>query len=631
MQTRNTLISRIKERIPLYKEDFKKDSKEYGFFKAIYFFFLRMIKFVLNRTNSSAVRDSQFYIWINKFESEYLNEEKLKKELENLEENIKFSIIFPVWNKSVEMLKDALDSVENQIYTNWEICISDGSNKDIEETKKFLETFKEKYTEKVKLSFLSDDLREKINLIENTNQAISTSTGEYLVFMDCDDELSINCLLELAKEIKKNPNTEFLYSDFDKIDEEGNRFAPSFWPDFSPHLITSQMYTTHVTCYKKSVLEQIGLLRENTVGAQDWDIVLRYMALKNFKDFKNVIHIPKILYHWRVYEGSTALSGRKAKNWAYENQKSVLEEHLKRRKMKGSVESGYYDGSWRVRYEIIGNPKVSIVIPFKDKIELLKTAIPSILEKTLYENYEIILINNQSKEKETEEYLKEISKNNKIKILEYNQPYHFGKIYNWAVDQIDSEYMLLLNNDVDIVSEGWLTSMLEICQLPEVGLVGARLYYPNGQIQHAGIVLGLGNAAGHAYRTTPHHTQGFDSPVVNVKNYLAVTCACAIIKTKLFKDIGGFDEKLEPVFQDVDLGIKLFDKGYYNVYTPYAELIHYESISRLDKNMISDSIEDDKCAIMLKEKWPQYFKHDPFYNINLSNKHEDFRIKTDNK
>jgi O-antigen biosynthesis protein len=495
------------------------------------------------------------------------------------------------------------------------------------ETKKYLQAFKDLHPEKVKLSFLEKHFRNEINIVRNSNNAIKMATGDYVVFMDCDDEISPNCLLELAKAIEVNPHVEFLYSDFDKIDEEDNRFAPSFWPDWSPHLITSQMYTAHVTCYKKDILQKLGGLREGTDGAQDWDLILRYWT-EYYRNWK-VAHIPMILYHWRVTEGSTAKSGRKAKSWAYDRQKEVLEDYLTGRNLKGRVVPGFYDGSWRVRYDIKNNPKVSIVIPFKDKVELLKRAIPSILKKTKYNNYEIVLVDNQSKEEKTFNYLKEISKEGRVKIVKYDRPYHFGKMYNWAVGQIDSEYILMLNNDIEVISEGWLTSMLELAQLPEVALVGARLYYPNGQIQHAGVVFGLGNSAGHAYRTLPGHVHGFDSSVVNVKNYLAVTCACAMVKVEKFKKVGGFDESLEPVLQDVDLGIKLYDKGFYNVYTPYAELIHYESMSRVKKGKVSDIEGDERCSKVIRDKWPNYFKKDPFYNVNLSREHEDFRIRTE--
>jgi O-antigen biosynthesis protein len=627
MQTRNNLISRIKERIPLYKEDFSKDVKEYGFLKAVFLFLKRILHFFRNRMNPSAVRDMQYVKWMENIESKYLNMQAMLKEYSDLKKRPKFSIIFPVWNKKEEDLRKALDSVTNQIYENWELCISDGSSKNILETKRYLQSFKDLHPEKVKLSFLEKHFRNEINIVRNSNNAIKMATGEYVVFMDCDDEISPNCLLELAKATENNPDVEFLYSDFDKIDERNTRFAPSFWPDWSPHLITSQMYTAHVTCYKKDILQKLGGLREGTDGAQDWDLVLRYWT-EYYRNW-NVVHIPKVLYHWRITEGSTAKSGRKAKSWAYDRQKDILEDYLMRRNIKGEVVPGFYDGSWRVRYNIKDNSNVSIVIPFKDKVELLKRAIPSILEKTKYVNYEIVLVDNQSKEEKTFEYLKEISKDSRVKVVKYDKPYHFGKMYNWAVEQIDSEYILMLNNDIEVISEGWLTSMLELAQLPEVALVGARLYYPNGQIQHAGVVFGLGNSAGHAYRTLPGHVHGFDSSVVNVKNYLAVTCACAMVKVEKFKKVGGFDESLEPVLQDVDLGIKLYDKGFYNVYTPYAELIHYESMSRVKKGKVSDIEGDERCSKVIRDKWPNYFKKDPFYNVNLSREHEDFRIRTE--
>ena len=627
MRTRNNIFSRVKSRIPIYKEDFSKNVKEYGFVKAVLLFVKRIVYFFINRINPSAVRDAQYVKWIRNVESKYLNKESMLEEYSKLENRPKFSIIFPVWNTKREILKKALDSVTDQVYENWEICISDGSSKKREETEKFLKSFQKEYPDKVKLSFLSDILRKGVNIVENSNNAIGMATGKYLVFMDCDDEISANCLLELAKGIQKNPDVEFMYSDFDKIDERERRFAPSFWPDFSPHLLTTQMYTAHVTCYRRDIINELGGLRDGTDGAQDWDLVLRYMTLKGNKDFDNVLHIPKILYHWRLTEGSTALSGKKAKGWAYEKQKEVLEDYLVRRGMKGSVVEGLYDGSWRVRYSVVGNPKVSIVIPFKDKVELLKRAIPTIFEKTKYDNYEIVLVDNQSKEEKTFKYLDEISNDERVRVVKYDSPYHFGKIYNWAVDQIDSEYMLMLNNDVEVLNDEWLISMLEICQLPEVGLVGSRLYYPNGKIQHAGIIFGLGNSAGHAYRTLPGHTHGFDSPVVSVKNYISVTCACAMIKTELFKEIGKFDVELEPVLQDVDLGIRLYDSGYFNVYTPYSELIHYESVTRIKKGMVSDSVDDERCAKIIRSKWSNYFRNDPFYNPNLSRKHEDFRIR----
>ena len=248
----------------------------------------------INRINPSAIRDVQYVKWMENIEGEYLNKESMLQEYSKLESRPKFSIIFPVWNTEREILKKALDSVTEQVYENWEICISDGSSEKREETQKFLKSFQKEYPEKVKLCFLPDILRKGINIVANSNNAINISTGQYIIFMDCDDKLSPNCLLELAKSVEENPDVEFLYSDFDKIDENGRRFAPSFWPDFSPHLLTSQMYTVHVTCYRKDILNQLNGLRDGTDGAQDWDLALRYMILRKCKDFKNVLHLSLI-------------------------------------------------------------------------------------------------------------------------------------------------------------------------------------------------------------------------------------------------------------------------------------------------------------------------------------------------
>jgi len=614
------LFKRVFARLPIYITQFKNLLKKDGFIHTFKKVFKKIYRFVITGGDGSKLMRVSYGEWRNNIEAKYLNDESMEKDLKSLKITPKFSIIFPVWNKSEEMLQSALDSITSQVYTNWEICISDGSSKNVKEVREFLEGFKKKYPSKVKFSTI--DI-EGINIIENTNNAISLATGEYLVFMDCDDEISVNCLLELAKGINVNPKVEFLYSDFDKIDEKGNRFDPSFWPDWSPHTLTAQMYTTHVTCYKKEVVEELGGLVKGTHGAQDWDLVLRYVTRGNW----NVVHIPKILYHWRVYPGSTALSNSGAKDWAYESQRGVLERYLERRKLKGEVIEGPFAGSWRVKFDIIGNPKVSIVIPTKDKVEYLQRAIESIREHTKYSNYEIVVVDNRSEEEETMEYFKVISREKNIRVIDFNEPFHFGKLYNWAVKQIDGEYMLILNNDIKVLNDGWLESMLEWCQLPEVGSVGAKLYYPDGKIQHAGVIVGAGGAAAHSHRLMDGDTFGYNGAVVNVRNYLAVTGACLMVKRKVFIDMKGFDIQFDPAYQDVDLGIRLYEKGLYNVYTPYTELIHYESVSRFeDKGLERDEVN----ALKLRKRWSKYIYdmggRDPFFNENLSYAHEDFRI-----
>jgi len=618
------MIGRVSKRVPLYLYQFRTLVKKIGIFKTLKRVCKKTYRFVISGGDCSRLMRVSYGDWMKNVESKYLNEKSLLNDFSELQHRPKFSVIFPVWNKSEEMLRSALDSIINQVYENWEICISDGSTENVEETREFLGEFKSKYPKKVKFSTV--DIK-GINIIENSNNALKLATGNYVVFMDCDDELSTNCLLELAKSINENPKVEFLYSDFDKIDKKGRRFDPSFWPDWSPHTLTSQMYTTHITCYKKDVVKKLGGLVEGTEGAQDWDLVLRYVTKGSWK----VKHIPKILYHWRVYSGSTSLANSGAKDWAYESQKYVLERYLERRQLKGNVIKGPFDGSWRVKFDIRDNPKISIVIPTKDKLKYVRRAVESIQEHTKYNNYEIVIVNNQSEEKESFEYFKEIEKEKNIKIINFNKPFHFGKLYNWASKQVDGEYMLILNNDIKVLNDEWLESMLEWCQLPEVGSVGAKLYYANGKIQHAGVIVGAGGAAAHSHRLSDGDDFGYEGAIVNVRNYLAVTGACVMIKRKLFIDMGGFDEQFDPAYQDVDFGIRLYERGLYNVYTPYAELIHYESVTRFNEEN-KEKLEEDKInAEKLRKKWPQYIEHmggnDPFYNPNLSYAHEDFRVR----
>lgn len=618
------IFQRVVSRMPVYLRQLVNSFRKNGILNTFRKIFKKIFRFVVTGGDGSKLMRLAYDEWMENVEGMYLNNEDMASDLKSLKVRPKFSIIFPVWNKSEEMLQSALDSITSQVYENWEICISDGSTKNVKETRDFLKEFAKKYGERVKFSTI--DI-EGINIIENSNNALSMATGEYIVFMDCDDEISKNCLLELAKGIERCPKVEFLYSDFDKIDEKGRRFDPSFWPDWSPHTLTAQMYTTHVTCYRRDVVESLGGLAKGTEGAQDWDLVMRYVTRGDWK----VLHIPKVLYHWRVYPGSTALANSGAKDWAYENQVSVLERYLKRRKMKGEVLEGPFAGSWRVKFDIVGNPKVSIVIPIKDKVDYLKRAIESIWEHTTYSNYEIVVVDNRSEEEETERYLEDIKKRG-VKVWKYDNPFHFGKLYNWVATKIDGEYMLVLNNDIKVLNDGWLESMLEWCQLPEVGSVGARLYYPDGRIQHAGVIVGAGGAAAHVHRLADGDTFGYEGCVVNVRNYLAVTGACMMVRRKLFLDMGGFDEQFDPAYQDVDFGIRLYDeRGLFNVYTPYAELVHYESITRFDSKNKEKLEKDTVNAEKLKKKWKKYIfesgGNDPFYNSNLSYTHEDFRIR----
>ena len=594
----------------------------YGLIKYIIRIFYRNILYAVDPNIFESI---QFKDWRKNIEKKYLNEKYMSSISNYVDNDVKFSVIFPVWNRSQTIIKRALSSVVNQYYKNWELCISDGSYENVEETREFLKEFQKENPDKVKLNFLKDP--SEINLIEISNSAVEMAEGDFCIFLDCNDEISLNCLLELALAVKEKPVVDFIYSDFDKIDLKGNRYNPSFWPDWSPHTLLSQMYTTHVTCYRTGLLNELGGLRKGTEGAQDWDLVLRLS-----KKTTRIVHIPKVLYHRRISKSSTAKETSGAKNWAYKAQNKILTDWIKRNNLNAEVVEGAYQGAWRIKYKINNFPKVSIIIPFRDKVFYLKKCIKSILEKTKYNDYEIVLINNRSAKNSTLAYLETLSKLEKIKTLNYDKTFHFGKLNNWAVEHIDSEYVLFLNNDIEVINEGWLSAMLEYAQLPEVGEVGAKLLYPDGKIQHAGIGVGLGGAAAHPHRMLSGNGFGFQGWLVNPRNIIAVTAACMMIKRNLFLEIGGFDPQFDPAYQDVDFGIRLYEKGYWNIYTPYARLCHYESVTRFAKDYPDTLTKDAENAVKLRKKWPQYvgvdYGADPFYSPNLSYDHEDMRFRT---
>ncbi len=620
-------IGRVFDRFPVWISQTKVVIQREGIGGFVKRFFGKLYRFIFLSGNPHRMQNHFYSEWRENIEGRYLNDEYMEHLGKKITKGPKFSIILPVWNKPIEMEEKALKSILSQKYENWEICISDGSSENIEETVEFLKNFQKLHSDKVKLRFLDDKLRNKINIIENRNNCLDMAEGDYCILMDCDDELSENCILELAWAIQNNPDTAFLYSDFDKIDPEGNRSNPSFWPDWSPHTILSMMYTTHVRCVQTELLRKLGGMRKGTEGADDWDRVLR---LSEIVKPNQIVHVPKILYHWRLYSGSTSMPNSGAKDWVYEKQRKVLEDWLKRNKEEGEIIEGTFQGSWRIKFAIKDSPKISIIIPFKDKVDMTKRCVVSIEEKTKYDNYEIVLVDNRSEEDETKAYLDSVK--GKHTVLKYDEPYSFGKLNNWAVEQVNGAHILLLNNDTEVIKEGWLSAMLEYSQREEVGAVGAKLLYSDDKIQHGGIVVGLGGAAAHSHRLLRGDMPGYNGWLVNVVNYMAITGACLMIKRELFLSMEGFAPEFDPAYQDVDLGIRLYEKGYWNVYTPYAELYHHESITRFS-DINKEKLEGDEInAKKLAKKWPQYlgpdFCNDPFYNPNLSCVHEDYRIRT---
>ncbi len=560
------------------------------------------------------LRAKELYdIWI---EQNTLNEEKIraaKEEIEKFPFQPKISIIMPVYNVEKNWLEKAIESVIDQIYANWELCIvDDASTKS--QTKATL--LKHKENNKIKIKFLAKNK----GISEASNEALSLATGDYVGFLDHDDELSADALYENAKLLNKHPEADLIYSDEDKISPEGKRTEPYFKPDWSPDLFLSYNYICHFSLFRKKMIDQIKRLRKGFEGSQDYDLLLRFTEKTD-----KIFHIPKVLYHWRQIKGSTA-TVHKEKITHIENSMKALQEALYRRKIEGVVEKGInFDQfeSYRVRRTLQNSPLVSIIIPMKDMASFLKRNLNSIEEKTDYKNYEIIIVDNNSQEQETHDYFEIIRKKSQIKIIEYKDVFNFSKINNFAVTEAKGEHLLFLNNDMEVISKGWLTSMLEHSSRKEVGAVGAKLIFPNNTIQHAGTVLGLGGVAGHSHKHFPAESNGYFGALNTIRNYSAVTAACMMTRKEVFEEVGRFDEiHLSVAFNDVDLCLKIREKGYLVVYTPFASLCHYESTSR-GYDLNPDEI------LYMKNRWGQTLFSDPYYNPNLTFDSEDFRIKVD--
>ncbi len=550
-------------------------------------------------------------IWMEQNSLTEENIRAIKEEIETFPHKPKISIIMPVYNVEKIWLEKAIKSVLDQLYENWELCIVDDAS-----TKKHIRETLKKYeqNEKIKIKFL----RENSGISEASNQAISLASGEFVGFLDNDDELSIDALYENVKLLNKHPEADLIYSDEDKLNPEGKRIEPYFKPEWSPDLFLSYNYICHFTLCRKKILDKIKGFRKGFEGSQDYDLLLRFTEKTD-----KIFHIPRILYHWRQIKGSAA-TFHKEKITHLEKTMKALQDSLKRRKIDAKVEKGiHFDQfeSYRIRRKIKGFPLVSIVIPMRDMVSFLKRNLRGIEEKTDYKNYEVIIVDNNSREKETHDYFNTLKEKDNIRIIEYKDEFNFSKINNFAVKKAKGEHILFLNNDIEVISQGWLTGMLEHSARKEVGAVGAKLIFPNDTIQHAGTVLGLGGVAGHSHKHFPSESDGYFGALNTIRNYSAVTAACLMTKKKLFEEVGGFDEiHLSVAFNDVDLCLKIREKGYLVVYTPYAALYHFESTSR------GYDLNPDEIMYM-KNRWGKILFSDPYYNPNLTLDSEDFRIK----
>jgi len=558
------------------------------------------------------------------YEQWYENHKALPEELEK-QKNEKWkrkpliSIVVPVYNTPQVFLRQMIESVQNQSYSEWELCIGNASPEN-KEMKKILEEYKNDARIK------EVEIPENKGISQNTNRAMEIASGELIGLLDHDDLLALNALYEIAKAVNEHLDAEVIYTDEDKVTTDlKEHFQPHLKPDFNLDLLRSNNYICHFFVASRDLIKRVGGFRPEFNGAQDYDLILRCT-----EQAKQIVHIPKILYHWRVHKASTA-DNPASKMYAFDAGKRAIEEHLVRCRTKGTVQHTKDLGFYRVKYEVCGEPLVSIIIPNKDQSEALKKCLDSIREKTSYRNYEIIIVENNSEEPETFAFYKKIA-GEKIKIVTWEGEFNYSAINNFGVRHARGDYLLLLNNDVEIINGDWLTEMLSHCQRKEVGIVGAKLYYPDNTIQHAGIIIGIGGVAGSVFVGLPRAFSGYLHKASIQLDLSAVTAACMLVKRSVFEQVGGLEEKLKVAFNDVDFCLRVREKGYLVVYDPYAELYHYESKTR--------GAEDTKEKIRRFQTEIEYMrshwigllkKGDPYYNCNLSLTKWDYSLKNNQR
>ena len=560
--------------------------------------------------------DSRYETWMK---LNNVTEEQLEFQRNQVFENgVKFSIIVPLYNTPLNFLDELVRSVEAQTYSNWQLCFADGSsnNKVNEHIRSHIDDGS--YQGRITYKRLLDNG----GISENTNEALKLAVGEYIVLVDHDDVLSPDALYEMMVQIDQN-KAEVIYSDEDKIDIKGKeRYEPYFKSDFNIDLLCSNNYVCHLFCVKKDIALKVGGFDSEYDGAQDHDFILKCVS-----EVDKVYHIPKILYHWRMHKNSTA-ENPESKLYAFKNGKKAVKKYFDNKGIEVEMEDGLQFGQYHARHIVQGNPLVSIIIPNKDHTRDLDMCLKSIVRNT-YDNYEVIVVENNSTEPETEQYYKNIENVcPKARVIRWPEEFNFSKINNFGVKEAKGEYLLFLNNDIEAINNDWLDRMLGFCQREDVGIVGAQLLYPDGIIQHAGVIIGFGEIAGHAFvGLHPDECKAFGRAMLT-QDYSAVTAACLLTKKEIFHKVGGFDEEFKVAFNDIDFCLRVRELDKKVVYNSFAALTHYESKSRgaedtpEKKQRFADEIR------MFQERWADILRDgDPYYNVNLALDRADFAIR----
>ncbi len=541
------------------------------------------------------------------------------------ERTVKISILVPLWNNQREFQIQMLESVMNQTYQNWELCLADGSD----EEHSYIGEICREYAARADGRIVYRKLDKNGGISGNTNECVKLATGEYIGLFDQDDILHPSALYEYVKVINEQ-GADYIYCDETtfKGDSINNMITLHFKPDFAPDNLRANNYICHFSVFSRTLLEGTELFRSGFDGSQDHDMILRLTA-----NARKVVHVPKLLYYWRSHKASTA-SDISAKPYAIAAAKGAVADHLTRCGFKNfEIKSTRaFDTIFEIKYEILGEDRISILIPNRDHADDLRRCIDSIRERSTYENYEIIVIENNSSDRAVFAYYETLKKQKNITVVTYDGEFNYAKINNFGARHASGKYLLLLNNDTQVISMNWLEAMLMYAQRPDVGAVGAKLYYGDRTIQHAGVVIGLGahRTAGHTHYKINYDNLGYMGKLCYAQNVSAVTGACLMVRKSIYDALGGLDEQFAVALNDVDFCLRLREKGYLNVFTPFAELYHFESASRG-----SDIVDESKAAryeqesALFRERWKELLaKGDPYYNPNFSLDYSDYSLKT---
>lgn len=553
------------------------------------------------------------------------NEERARIERETVfPRMVKISILVPLWNNQREFQIEMLDSVMNQTYQNWELCLADGS--DAEHA--YIGDICREYAARANGRIVYQHLERNEGISGNTNACLKLATGEYIGLFDQDDILHPSVLYEYVKAINER-NADYLYCD-ETTFRSGNinhMLTMHFKPDYAPDNLRANNYICHFSVFARSLLEGEELFRTKFDGSQDHDMILRLTDRA-----QHIVHVSRLLYYWRSHAGSTA-AGIEAKPYATSAARGAVAEHLRQHGFENFriTSTRAFETIFRIRYEILGNPRISIVIANKDHADDLRRCVTSILEKSTYDNYEIIIVENNSETQEIRDYYKELEQNDKITIVTHDtKPFNYSAVNNYGAGVTTGDYILLLNNDTEVITVNWMEELLMYAQREDVGAVGAKLYYGDRTIQHAGVVIGLGahRTAGHSHYGQSRQNLGYMGRLCYAQDVSAVTGACLLVKKSLFDEVGGLDESFAVSLNDVDFCLKLRQKGLLNVFTPFAELFHYESVSRGLDDQGEKAERYNRESALFRERWKELLEAgDPYYNPNFSLDRSDFSLK----